>query len=107
VAITRARERLYLSFSQTRMLHGQTRYNVRSRFLEELPQPLLKWLSPRFDPRGTVEGATRPGAFARASRGGANAADTGRLSRDEQRAAHAFDRGIAFRVGQNVSHARF
>ena len=28
VAITRARKRLYLSFSQTRMLHGQTRYNV-------------------------------------------------------------------------------
>ena len=31
VAITRARQRLYLCFSQTRMLHGQTRYNVRSR----------------------------------------------------------------------------
>ncbi|MES3012577.1 MAG: UvrD-helicase domain-containing protein, partial [Pseudomonadota bacterium] len=29
VAITRARKRLYLSFSQTRMLHGQTRYNVK------------------------------------------------------------------------------
>src|SRR5574337_859162 len=28
VAITRARQRLYLSFSQTRMLHGQTRYAV-------------------------------------------------------------------------------
>jgi DNA helicase-2/ATP-dependent DNA helicase PcrA len=30
VAITRARKRLYLSHSQTRMLHGQTRYNVRA-----------------------------------------------------------------------------
>ena len=37
VAITRARQRLYLSFSQTRMLHGQTRYNVKSRFFDELP----------------------------------------------------------------------
>lgn len=47
VAITRARQRLYLSFSQTRMLHGQTRYNVKSRFLEELPEAALKWLTPR------------------------------------------------------------
>ena len=47
VAITRARKRLYLSFSQSRMLHGQTRYNVKSRFLDELPDASLKWLSPR------------------------------------------------------------
>ncbi len=47
VAITRARKRLYLSFSQTRMLHGQTRYNIRSRFLEELPESALKWLTPK------------------------------------------------------------
>jgi DNA helicase II / ATP-dependent DNA helicase PcrA len=47
VAITRARQRLYLSHSQTRMLHGQTRYNVRSRFFDELPEGALKWLSPK------------------------------------------------------------
>jgi DNA helicase II / ATP-dependent DNA helicase PcrA len=47
VAITRARQRLYLSFSQTRMLHGQTRYNVKSRFLDELPEDTLKWITPR------------------------------------------------------------
>jgi DNA helicase-2/ATP-dependent DNA helicase PcrA len=47
VAITRARKRLYLSFSQTRMLHGQTRYHVKSRFLEELPEATLKWLTPK------------------------------------------------------------
>jgi DNA helicase-2/ATP-dependent DNA helicase PcrA len=38
VAITRARERLYLSFAQSRVLHGQMRYHVRSRFFEELPE---------------------------------------------------------------------
>jgi len=37
VAITRARKRLYLSHSQTRMLHGQTRYNLKSRFLKSCP----------------------------------------------------------------------
>ena len=44
VAMTRARRRLYLSHAQTRMLHGQTRYNVASRFLDEVPQELLKRL---------------------------------------------------------------
>src|SRR5258706_4570527 len=48
VAITRARQRLYLSFAQTRMLHGQTRYSLASRFLEEIPEGLKKWLTPRF-----------------------------------------------------------
>ena len=47
VAITRARKRLYLSYSQTRMLHGQTRYNVKSRFFDELPEGALKWLTPK------------------------------------------------------------
>jgi DNA helicase II / ATP-dependent DNA helicase PcrA len=47
VAITRAKERLYLSHTQSRMLHGQVRYNMPSRFLEELPEESLKWLTPK------------------------------------------------------------
>jgi len=47
VAITRARKRLYLSYSQTRMLHGQTRFNPKSRFFDELPESALKWLTPK------------------------------------------------------------
>jgi DNA helicase-2/ATP-dependent DNA helicase PcrA len=47
VAITRARKRLYLSHSQTRLLHGQTRFNLRSRFFDELPETALKWLTPK------------------------------------------------------------
>ena len=47
VAITRARKRLYLSHSQTRMLHGQTRYNIKSRFFDELPEAALKWITPK------------------------------------------------------------
>ena len=42
VAITRARRRLYLSHAQTRMLHGQIRYNIASRFLDEIPAELMK-----------------------------------------------------------------
>jgi DNA helicase-2/ATP-dependent DNA helicase PcrA len=42
VALTRARRRLYLSHAQTRMLHGQTRYNIVSRFLDEIPAQLVR-----------------------------------------------------------------
>ena len=47
VAITRARRRLYVSLAQSRLLHGQTRYGIKSRFLEELPENAVKWLTPR------------------------------------------------------------
>lgn len=60
VAITRARKRLYLSHSQTRMLHGQTRYNVKSRFFDELPDEALKWITPS---RAALA-ATRPAPVA-------------------------------------------
>jgi len=47
VAVTRARRRLYLTYAQTRMLHGQMRYHIPSRFLDEIPPELLSWLSPQ------------------------------------------------------------
>jgi hypothetical protein len=42
VAVTRARSKLYLSYALSRMLHGQTRYGLPSRFLEEIPDNLIK-----------------------------------------------------------------
>jgi DNA helicase-2/ATP-dependent DNA helicase PcrA len=99
VALTRARKRLYLSFAQTRMLHGQTRYALPSRFLDEIPQGLLKWLTPRFaqKPKPAASHFTA-GAFTRAPKrdprfGGAPAGTGGS--------------GGGFRIGQNVSHAKF
>jgi len=86
VAITRARSRLYLSHAQTRMLHGQTRYNIPSRFLEEIPQQLMKWLTPRF----SREKAFTPD-FSR---------------RGEPLRKPARDVG-GFRIGQNVTHPKF
>ena len=56
VAITRARQRLDLSHSQTRMLHGQTRYNVKSRFFDELPESALKWITPKRSGFGAYAG---------------------------------------------------
>ena len=87
VAITRARRRLYLSHAQTRMLHGQTRYNIPSRFLEEIPQELMKWLTPRF---------SRQKAFS---------PDFSRQTRTTL-ARPARDVG-GFRIGQNVMHPKF
>ncbi|MES2189576.1 MAG: UvrD-helicase domain-containing protein [Pseudomonadota bacterium] len=60
VAITRARKRLYLSHSQTRMLHGQTRYNLKSRFFDELPESALKWITPKN--QGFASGMGRGGS---------------------------------------------
>jgi DNA helicase-2/ATP-dependent DNA helicase PcrA len=88
VAITRARNRLYLSHAQTRMLHGQTRYNVPSRFLKEIPEQLVKWLTPRF----SKQKAFTPD-FSRSK----NSFLVKKQSRDVG----------GFRIGQNVVHPKF
>jgi DNA helicase-2/ATP-dependent DNA helicase PcrA len=89
VAITRARNRLYLSHAQTRMLHGQTRYNIPSRFLEEIPQALLKWLTPRF----SKQKAFTPD-FSR--------------SKDSFLTKKSQTKDVGgFRIGQNVTHPKF
>ncbi len=106
VAITRARERLYLSFAQTRMLHGQTRYNLPSRFFDEIPDGLLKWLTPRISERRAQQQAL--GGFSSWNRArGPSASD-----RDATKAkgfGHGGSAGGAggFRVGQNVVHPKF
>ena len=86
VAITRARRRLYLSHAQSRMLHGQIRYGIPSRFLSELPEQVLLHLNRRSEPAYS-SGYDRPAApAARSPQAGA---DTG------------------FKVGQSVAHAKF
>ncbi|UJP04698.1 MAG: UvrD-helicase domain-containing protein [Nitrosomonas sp.] len=60
VAMTRARRRLYLSFAQSRMLHGQTRYHIASRFLDEIPSEYVKWLKPA---TGMAQEIRRPGGI--------------------------------------------
>jgi len=67
VAITRARKRLYLSHSQSRMLHGRTTFNLPSRFIDELPEASLKWLSAKggfgsFAPKNAAGSAWQSGA---------------------------------------------
>ncbi|WP_085314373.1 UvrD-helicase domain-containing protein [Derxia lacustris] len=124
VAITRARERLYISHAQTRMLHGQTRYNLRSRFLGELPEGCCKWLTPRLS--GTAQ--QQAGAYKAGIRQDwkqTRATGWEELGEYDAKAARRADipdtgggpvpgwvqkqhaAGSGLRIGQSVRHAKF
>jgi len=92
VAITRARRRLYLSFAQSRMLHGQVSYGMASSFLRELPEGLLHWLTPRFATRKSFDSylPAAPAAFTPSFGGAAPTRGDG-----------------LWRIGQRVFHQKF
>ena len=102
VAITRARKRLYLSHSQSRMLHGQTRFNMKSRFFEELPEEALKWLTPKnqnFGRSWSADSAMHSGAsYSDSTRAGASFGQT--VARKEEPK-------YGLRLGMLVFHAKF
>ena len=121
VAITRAKERLYLSHTQSRMLHGQVRYNMPSRFLEELPSDSLKWLTPKAkDARwgGRSSGSTWNDGYTRQREYESNDFfDSGSdrpvtrahstLSNNVKRMAAPPRDTYPFKIGQNVFHTKF
>jgi DNA helicase-2/ATP-dependent DNA helicase PcrA len=84
VGITRARQKLVLSYAEARRLHGQDMYGVPSRFLREIPAALLNEVRPRVQ-------VSRP-AFAPQPR------------RDY---GHAAIEAPAIKLGQNVRHPTF
>ncbi|QBJ77712.1 DNA helicase II [Aquitalea sp. USM4] len=88
VAVTRARKRLYLSCAQSRMLHGQSRYPIRSRFVEEIPAELVRILSATVKPVPPASPRRAPWL-------------------DEAAAPAASVSLQGFRIGQGVSHAKF
>lgn len=94
VAITRAKRRLYISFSQTRMLHGQMRFNLKSRFFEEMPEDSLKWLSPKVQQHHWT--AQPKAAWEDALGAGTN-----------QIAQNITKKDIGWRIGESVAHAKF
>jgi DNA helicase II / ATP-dependent DNA helicase PcrA len=102
VGITRARERLYLTYAWCRSLWGQTQYNPPSRFVKEIPETLFRVaegghrsLSRRHDSGGSgfrgrddiVEGAMRAGRATPVRGTGAE--------------------GLALRAGEDVVHAKW
>jgi DNA helicase-2/ATP-dependent DNA helicase PcrA len=97
VAVTRARRRLYLTLAQSRMLHGQVRYGIASRFIDEVPRDLVQWLSAR-ERRGASLDADRSEWGNRSW-----AQPTGTLAGSPRATPPA----PAWRIGQSVRHAKF
>ena len=101
VALTRAQRRMYLSFTQSRMMHGQTRYNIPSRFLKEIPENLLKFLHPVQEPADTGrlsgEKSYRAGALISDSKPRMKGSASGILDSNNSK----------WSIGQNVLHAKF
>lgn len=84
VGITRARQKLVLSYAESRRLHGQDMYGLPSRFLREIPAELLNEIRPKVS-------VSRP-----------------KYTVDPRRFGHALvEPSPGIRVGQNVSHAKF
>ncbi|KAF1710909.1 DNA helicase II [Pseudoxanthomonas sacheonensis] len=60
VGITRARQKLMLSYAETRRIHGQDMYGIPSRFLREIPTHLLHEVRPKVQVSRTYSaGASR------------------------------------------------
>lgn len=95
VAITRAREKLYLTYANQRMLYGRTQYNRPSEFFEEIPQHLLQDRDP-IDPPPSRQ-KSRPKA---PSTWG---------TWDSQKVGNPVEEatGIEYHVGEKVEHAKF
>ena len=84
VGITRARQKLVLSYAEARRIHGADMYGVPSRFLREIPAPLLNEVRPRLNVTRQIAAA-----MPRRDRG------------------HAPIETPGIRLGQNVRHPTF
>ena len=82
VGITRARQKLVLSYAESRRIHGQENYNLPSRFLREIPKGLLHEVRPKVQ-------VSRPASLGAA------------------RSSHAPLEAPAIALGASVSHPKF
>ncbi|MDV3255691.1 MAG: DNA helicase II [Lysobacter sp.] len=84
VGITRAREKLVLSYAEARRIHGQEMYGIPSRFLREIPPALLHEVRPKVQVSRPMGGAAPRRNF-----------------------GHAAIEAPALPLGANVRHATF
>lgn len=87
VGMTRAMQKLYLTYAESRRLHGSERYNAPSRFLQEIPEETIYAVRP-------TTKITRP------STGG------GWSQKRRQAFSNQPDIG-GFKIGQRVIHKKF
>jgi DNA helicase-2/ATP-dependent DNA helicase PcrA len=91
VGITRAKQKLYLTYARTRSLYGGTQWNLPSRFLDEIPAELVE------RQEAPQQRFGRPGASAVRAWDDTSTAPTRREPTT----------GASFRIGDDVVHARF
>jgi len=105
VALTRARRRLYLSLAQSRMLHGQTRYNVASRFFREIPENLMQRVGSTFRVQSSMFNVQRSASEALNPEPG-----TWNLKPGTRNLEHGTlnpEQASPWRIGQSVTHPKF
>ena len=98
VGITRAKERLFLSAAKRRMLRGQTQYNRRSRFIDEIPGQYLD-TEQRVSEQRVVKTTERPAKY----QYGAKAGKPYNLSDFKVKPVGELD----YQVGDRVKHIKF
>ena len=98
VGITRAKERLFLSAAKRRMLRGQTQYNRRSRFIDEIPGQYLD-TEQRVSEQRVVKNTERPAKY----QYGAKAGKPYNLSDFKVKPVGELDD----QVGDRVKHIKF
>ena len=98
VGITRAKERLFLSAAKRRMLRGQTQYNRRSRFIDEIPGQYLD-TEQRVSEQRVVKNTERPAKY----QYGAKAGKPYNLSAFKVKPVGELD----YQVGDRVKHIKF
>jgi DNA helicase-2/ATP-dependent DNA helicase PcrA len=116
VAITRARERLYLTHTQIRKLFGAVQTNPRSRFVAEIPTELLRvsgvgsagYLGLGWEKRGDRRGIFGSGEHGTERVFGAGGSfDEAREATREQEALRAERQAVSFETGDEVDHKSF
>ena len=98
VGITRAKERLFLIAAKRRMLRGQTQYNRRSRFIDEIPGQYLD-TEQRVSEQRVVKNTERPAKY----QYGAKAGKPYNLSDFKVKPVGELD----YHVADSVKHIKF
>jgi len=90
VGITRARQRLYITHAETRRIHGSETFAAPSRFINEIPEELIKEIRPKQRaPQTSNTRYSRPQAPR------------------QRRSPPVDDAPSGLRLGQQVSHPKF
>lgn len=104
VAITRAKDSLYITHTKNRMLYGKTSYNPKSRFIDDIPERLIRNDTPfasgrrDFAPKVYISSTESGGGTQKQGFGTQSPFNKPRTTQSG---------GLAFKEGDRVRHATF